>query len=70
MWGRPVRLHMLRLAMRFFRPNVQRMQDKKDVAGLVRALTDAEAEIRDGAARALGQMGYVRAVMPLCRCRR
>ena len=46
------------LAMRLFRPNVEKMLDKKDVDGLVKALTDREADIRTAAASGLGAVRY------------
>jgi len=51
--------------MRLFRPNVQKLFEKKDVDGLVKALTDRETEIRLAAAQILGVMRAVRAVLQL-----
>ncbi|MHB9108315.1 MAG: HEAT repeat domain-containing protein [Armatimonadota bacterium] len=52
--------------MRLFKPNVPRLKAQKNVNGLVKALTDREVEIREGAARALGELSYPRVVVPLC----
>jgi len=52
--------------MRLFKPNVSRLRAQKNVNGLVKALSDREVEIREGAARALGEMAYPRVVVPLC----
>ncbi len=48
--------------MRLFRPNIRKMLKRKDVNGLIRALGDAEREIRLGAVKALGVVGDARAV--------
>lgn len=52
--------------MRLFKPNVPHMQAQKNIDGLVKALTDRDVEIREGATRALGELSYPRVVMPLC----
>jgi len=52
--------------MRFFKPNVQKLQQGRNVDGLIKALTDPEVEIREGAARALGELGVPRVVPSLC----
>ena len=47
-------------------PNIGRLSAKKNVAGLIKALAwQQQDDIRAGAARALGQIGDTRAVMPL-----
>ena len=51
--------------MRLFRPNLQKMQDKKDMAGLIKALTDKEDEVSITAAKALGAIGDKSSVQPL-----
>ena len=51
--------------MRLFKPNVPKMQGKKDVAGLIKALSDQDSVIRSQAARALGQIGDRQALSPL-----
>jgi len=52
--------------MRFFRPNVQKLFEKKDGDGLAKALTDPEKEIRVAAAKGLGMLHYGMAVPQLC----
>lgn len=51
--------------MRLFKPNIQKMQDKKDVIGLANALADEDPKVRNGAAIALGKIGDVRAIEAL-----
>ncbi|MEQ8176011.1 MAG: HEAT repeat domain-containing protein [Syntrophomonadaceae bacterium] len=51
--------------MRLFRPNVQKMFEKSDVKGLIKALNDSEPSIGIAAAEALGNIGDPRAVAPL-----
>ena len=52
--------------MRFFKPNVQKLQQARNIDGLSKALADPEVEIREGAARALGELGLPRVVPSLC----
>jgi len=52
--------------MRLFKPNVLQLKTRKNVNGLVKALSDREVEIREGAARALGELAFPRVVAPLC----
>ena len=52
--------------MRLFRPNVEKMLEKKDFNGLIKALTDKETGIRTAAAKGLGAARVTRAVIPLC----
>ena len=51
----------------FFRPNVEKLEQKGDVDALVKALAHKDASVRDDAAGALGRMGDPRAVEPLIR---
>lgn len=53
--------------MRLFKPNVQDMEDKHDVHGLIKALGDRDATVRADAAKALGWIGDKSSVMPLVR---
>jgi HEAT repeat protein len=47
-------------------PNVEKMKEKKDVKGLIKALGDEkDSDVRGNAARALGTIGDARAVEPL-----
>jgi len=46
-------------------PNIEQLEQKQDVEGLVGALDDEEPGLRLGAARALGRIGGPRAVEPL-----
>jgi HEAT repeat protein len=49
-------------------PNVEKMREKKDVKGLIKALGDEkDSEVRGNAAQALGTIGDARAVEPLIR---
>jgi HEAT repeat protein len=48
-----------------FRPNVERMEKKRDVEGLIDALKQGNADIRRKAASSLGRIGDARAVQPL-----
>lgn len=43
--------------MGFFKPNVEKMKAKEDVKGLIKALTDKSEDVRDAAAKALGEIG-------------
>ncbi len=56
-----------RRLIRLFKPNVKKMQAQKNVNGLLKTLEDRDAEVREEAARALGELRFPRAVMPLCR---
>ena len=52
--------------MGFFKPNVEKLKDKRDVIGLIEALGyQKDSDVRRSAADALGQIGDVRAVEPL-----
>lgn len=51
--------------MRIFKPNIAKLEQARDIDGLVRALDDPEAPIRAAAIRALGQSGDRRAAGPL-----
>ena len=51
--------------MRFFRPNVEQMETKKDVNGLTKALKHKDHVARWYAAEALGRIKDARAVEPL-----
>lgn len=42
--------------MRLFRPNVEKMVEKKDVSGLVKALGDKDPKVREAAAHALKEI--------------
>ncbi len=46
-------------------PNIERLEQKQDVERLISALDHKNAEVREDAARALGQIGDPRAVEPL-----
>lgn len=46
-------------------PNVEKMLAKKDIEGLIKALRHKEANVRAKAAKALGNVGDMRAVEPL-----
>jgi HEAT repeat protein len=46
-------------------PNVEKLKEKGDVFGLIKALGHKEASLRKDAAMALGEVGDVRAVEPL-----
>jgi HEAT repeat protein len=47
-------------------PNVEKMRQKKDVKGLIKALGDEkDSDVRGNAAQALGTIGDARAVEPL-----
>ncbi len=52
--------------MRLFRPNVEKMLEKKDFDGLIKALIDRETDIRTASVRGLGVARVTRAVIPLC----
>jgi HEAT repeat protein len=51
--------------MRLFKPNVQKMEENRDIDGLLKALQDEDADIRCRAAQALGKVGGTRAVETL-----
>ena len=52
-------------------PNVQKMEEKEDVKGLIKALGyEKESDVRANAADALGKIGGSRAVEPLARALR
>jgi len=51
--------------MGFFKPNVEKMEKKRDVAGLIDDLKHKDWVVRSNATRALGRIGDVRAVEPL-----
>jgi HEAT repeat protein len=54
--------------MRFFKPNVSKMERKRDAAGLMRAcIEDGDWHVRSDAARALGEVGDTRSVETLIR---
>jgi len=53
--------------MRLFKPNVPKMKARKNVNGLIKLLSDRDAEIRETAAKALGELGFPRVIGPLCR---
>ncbi len=53
--------------LRLFRPNVDKMKTRKNVNGLIKLLTDRDAELRASAATALGELAFPRVVVPLCR---
>jgi len=52
---------------KLFKPNVERLQEKKNVKGLIKALRHKDGYVREGAAGALGEIGDERAVEPLIR---
>ena len=47
------------------KPNIEKLQGKKDVQGLIEALSDQDSTIIAAAAKALGEMGATSAVGPL-----
>jgi len=49
----------------FFKPDVKKMREKKDIDGLINALKDKDVGVRMNAAYALGDMGDIKAVEPL-----
>ncbi len=49
----------------FFKPNVKKMRERKDVSGLIEALKHKDVTVRMNAAYALGDIGAKRAVEPL-----
>ena len=51
---------------RLFKPNVEKLIKSRNVDGLAKALADPETEIREGAARGLGELAFPRVVPPLC----
>ena len=51
--------------MSLFKPNVKKMQEKKDVNGLIKALSYKDADVRSAACRALRIIKDIRAVGPL-----
>ena len=48
-----------------FKPSVEKMERKKDVKGLIKALKDEDWAVRCDAAKVLGRLGDARAVEPL-----
>jgi HEAT repeat protein len=46
-------------------PNVAKLKEKRDVNGMIKALSYKDAPVREAAAEALGAMGDARAVEPL-----
>ena len=47
-------------------PDVKKMHDRKDILGLIKALGyQKDCQIREAAAKALGEIGDARAVEPL-----
>jgi HEAT repeat protein len=46
-------------------PNIESLEKKQDVEGLIRALEQENADVREDAAKALGRIGDPRAVEPL-----
>ena len=48
------------------KPNIQKLRETRDLDALLQALAHAEADVRQGAATALAQMGEARAAVPLC----
>jgi len=46
-------------------PNIRKLEEKRDVDGLIKALSHSDARTRRKAAEALGNLGDVRAVEPL-----
>ena len=51
----------------FGEPDIERLERKNDVDGLIRALQYKKSiGVRSAAARALGDLGDARAVEPLC----
>jgi HEAT repeat protein len=51
--------------MFFFKPNVEKMEKKRNVEGLIKALEHKDPNVRKAAAKALGRIGDKRAVEPL-----
>jgi HEAT repeat protein len=51
--------------MFFFKPNVKKMEEKRNVKGLIKALEHKDPNVRSEAAKALGRIGDERAVEPL-----
>ncbi len=51
--------------MPLFRPNIAALKDKHDIGGLVQALQYKDAQVRDQAAQALGELGDKRAIKPI-----
>lgn len=51
--------------MGLFKPNVKKMEKKKDVEGLIKALEHKNKGVRRNAATALGRLGDADAVEPL-----
>lgn len=51
--------------MWIFKPNVKKMEKKRDVKGLIKALNNRDYDVRREAAEALGRIGDKRAVEPL-----
>ena len=45
-------------------PSVEKLKGTRDVAALIKALAHKDAQIRRGAATALGELGGQRAVKP------
>lgn len=46
-------------------PNVEKLKEKRNVKGLIRALSHDDVSVRQGASQALGQIGDTQAVEPL-----
>jgi len=51
--------------MGLFEPNVEKLEKKKNVKGLIKALRHEDVHVRWSAAEALGEIGDARAVEPL-----
>jgi HEAT repeat protein len=51
--------------MRLFKPDVEKMLEKKDVPGLIKALSSKDKEVRCRAAYVLGRIGDQVAIEPL-----
>ncbi len=49
----------------FFKPDIKKMRERKDINGLANALKDKDIVVRMNAAYALGDIGDIRAVEPL-----
>lgn len=47
------------------KPNVEKLREKRDVEGLMKALKHKDINVRLGAAEALGRIGDARAEKPL-----
>lgn len=65
----------MKILGRFFKPNIEKLEKKKDTEGLLKLLrkeikTGEDLEIRAGAALALGRIGDERAFEPLGECLR